>query len=235
MSRLRHRFSSSKILLAFHFSIIAAFFLHKIFYFTSYDTCKSGFRRPMGWQVHAAPNDWDWTATRRVGSGVADWPPAQPPIPFIVSSPGCRLREESIRRFRRLGAPLFISKWTLTVHMTFFYHSYIFLLATKSLHSVQTTWEHVCISELLICTPNVYLRGTSGLNDHLSSGYLPDCKKNKQTYLKNTASRAFKTLTKLILICSKLHWLVHPTFYLCWVSFFLILFVLFYCYSFLSI
>jgi len=58
------------------FSIIAAFLLHKSFYFKSCDTRNPGFRQPMGWQVHAAPARMGFGCERRVGSGAADWPPA---------------------------------------------------------------------------------------------------------------------------------------------------------------
>ena len=97
----------------------------------------------------------------------------------------------------------------------FFYISTYYLLPYFGPDNVRA-----CVHLRNICLYPMYIIQGPYVWIHLSSGYFRDCKKNEQTYLKNTASRAFKTPTKLILIRSKLHWLVHPIFYLCWVSFF---------------
>ena len=68
--------------------------------------------------------------------------------------------------------------------------------------------------------PNIYLARTlCPLCPEIISLWLKlhDCKKMSNL---PQESRAFKLFKTMILICSKLHWLVHPIFYLCWASFF---------------
>ena len=81
-------------------------------------------------------------------------------------------------------------------------------------------WEHTCISEIFVCIPTYIWQGPYVWNFISLLAYFCNWKTLSLTYLKNMASRAFKPSTKLILIRSKLHWLVHPIFYLCWASFF---------------
>ena len=175
----------------------------------------------MGRQVHAVPNEQGLVATCRVGSSVADWPTAQPPCtisPFVKLSLGCRLREESFWRLWRSGELFLFQTWTLSCTHDIFSFFYILIHTIQSYFSPDNMRACMCLGNIHLYA--TYIIQGPYVRIHLSSGYFRDHKKNEQTYLKNTASRAFKTLTKLILIRSKLHWLVHPIFYLCWVSFF---------------
>ena len=102
-------------------------------------------------------------------------------FPFVSPSPGSRLREESIRRFRRLGAPFFYFKNRLLVHIwPFVHHSYIFLFATDSHKSVQTTWEHACVSENICLYPEYIFEGPY-IQNHLSSGQIATVKTSSKT------------------------------------------------------
>ena len=113
-----------------------------------------------------------------VGSGIADWGPAfvnRTTYPFMNSSLGSWLQEESFRRLRRSGEPFQFQTRTLTVHMTLFYHFYIFLLVTDCLNLVQTTWEHACVLGLIVVPPRISSKDPMSEN-HLSFGKIRDCK-----------------------------------------------------------
>ena len=105
------------ILPTLHFLIIAAFFLLNSF-ISHMILCNPSLQRPIGRWVHAAPYDWELTATHQVGSGITDWPPAQMHhnviSPLFYHHQAAGFRRSLSRGLRSLGVPLFFQQQTLT-------------------------------------------------------------------------------------------------------------------------
>ena len=136
--------------------------------------------------------------------------------PFVLLSPGSQLWEESFQRFKRSWCTFLFQKWTLIIHMTLFYHSYIFLLITDSLISVQVTWEHTCISENIHLYPWVYLWRTLCLKSSLF--WLNSATIRNEQLTSRSLPQEHSTLSNSIPNSQHIALASASNFYVCWVS-----------------
>ena len=164
----------------------------------------------MGRQVHAVPNEWGLVTTCQVGSGVADWPPAQllcTISPFIKPSPGCRLREELFQRSMRSWCTFSISNTDSSMYTWFFLHFYL-------LHTAlfQSRWhESMCVPwKYSFVLLHIYWKDLR-FEFHLSFSEFHDCKK-PSNLPQEFCLKGVQILSKQTLICSQSHLLVHPEF-----------------------
>ena len=175
----------------------------------------------MGWQVRAAPAWMGFGCECWVGSGAADWPPANrkprhfPFREFVtrqLASGGVILEG-----LRGLVSIFYFKHGLLHTHMILFLFFFTSYSSFRSLISVQTMWENAHVSEIIICIKSFIFEGPYVRN--VSLFWLFTTVRNEQLTSRIPPQERSKLSVKHILIRSKLHWLVHPIFYLRWVSF----------------